>query len=157
MSLNSATLLLYPFLLAGTIQDMLWPILFAITIFVSLYDLRTHRIPNWVTLPLLAAGLIVHFPGRSETTIASAILIFAFLYDWMGAGDVKLWLALIWAMPLPVSEKVLPVMLATLFVTGLIQLIWRRWRRKHQTPITGVSTAAAWRTILFVAALWYVH
>lgn len=133
---------------------MLWPTLFTLTLLVSLYDLRTKRIPNWVTLPLLVIGLIVHFPGVTETTIASAILIFAFLYDWMGAGDAKLWLALIWAMPLSVSEKVLPVMLAILFVTSLIQLAWRRWRK---TPLTGVSTPAAWRTIIFVLTLWYVH
>ena len=136
---------------------MLWPTLFILTVFVSLYDLRTGRIPNWVTLPLLAAGLIVHFPGTTEIMLASAILLIAFTGNWMGAGDVKLWLALIWAMPLSISEKVLPVMFAALFGTGLIQLAWRRWRRKRQTPVTGISTPAAWRTILFVEVLWYVH
>ena len=133
---------------------MLWPILFSLTVFVSLYDLRTGRIPNWVTLPLLAAGLIVHFPGATETMLASAVLLVAFTGKWMGAGDVKLWLALIWAMPLSISEKVLPVMFGTFFITGLIQLVWRR---KRQTPITGISTPAAWRTILFTVVLWYVH
>ena len=133
---------------------MLWPILLTLTVFVSLYDLRTGRIPNWVTVPLLAAGLIVHFPGVNETMLASAILLVAFASDWMGAGDVKLWLALIWAMPLSISDKVLPVMFGTFFITGLIQLVWRR---KRQTPITGVSSPAAWRTILFVEVLWYVH
>lgn len=136
---------------------MLWPILFTLTVFVSIYDLHTGRIPNWVTLPLLAAGLIVHFPGVNETMLASAILLVAFTGKWMGAGDVKLWLALIWAMPLSISEKVLPVLLAALFITGLLQLAWRGWRRKRQTPLTGISTPAAWRTIPFMAALWLVH
>ena len=133
---------------------MLWPILFALTFFVSLYDLRTHRIPNWVTLPLWAAGLIVHFPGINETWLASALLLIAFTGKWMGAGDVKLWLALIWTMPLSVSDKVLPVMFGTFFITGLIQLVWRRYRR---IPVMGLSSPAAWRTILFVEVLWYVH
>ncbi len=66
---------------------MLWPILFTLTIFVSLYDLRTQRIPNWVTLPLLIAGLIVHFPGVNETMLASAILVIAFSSGWMGFLD----------------------------------------------------------------------
>lgn len=136
---------------------MLWPILFALTVLVSLYDLRTHRIPNWVTLPLWAAGLIVHFPGTNETWLAGAVLMIAFTGKWMGAGDVKLWLALIWAIPLSVSDKVLPVMFGTFFITGLIQLVWRRWRRKRQTPVMGVSTPAAWRTILFVVAIWLVY
>lgn len=36
---------------------MLWIALLLLTIFVSLYDLRTRRIPNWVTIPLFLAGL----------------------------------------------------------------------------------------------------
>ena len=162
MSLNSATLLVYLPIRTCTIRDMLWPILLALTVFVSLYDLRTKRVPNWVTLPLLIAGLIAHFPGVSGTILASAILVFAFINDWMGAGDVKLWLALIWGMPLSVSEKALPIMLTTFFMTSLVQLAWRSrksvgtsWRRK--TPLMGFSTPAAWRTIPFIVALWYVH
>lgn len=133
---------------------MLWSILFALTVLISLYDLRTHRIPNWVTLSLWAVGLIVHFPGTNETWLAGAVLMIAFTGKWMGAGDVKLWLALIWAMPLSISDKVLPVMFGTFFITGLIQLVWRRYRR---IPVTGLSSPAAWRTILFVVAIWLVH
>jgi Flp pilus assembly protein protease CpaA len=136
---------------------MLWPILFALTVLVSLYDLRTHHIPNWVTLPLWAAGFIVHFPSTNEILLASAILVIAFTGKWMGAGDVKLWLVLIWAMPPSVSDKVLPVMFGTFFVTGFIQLVWRRWWHKRQRPVTGLASPAAWRTIPFVVAVWLVH
>ena len=133
---------------------MLLPILFLLTVLVSLYDFRTQRIPNWVTLPLWAAGLIVHFSGASGTWLASALLFVAFTGKWMGAGDVKLWLSLIWAMPPSVSNKVLPIMFGTFFITSLIQLGWRQF---CQTPVTGVSSPAAWRTILFVVAVWLAH
>jgi Flp pilus assembly protein protease CpaA len=71
----------------------------------------------------------------------------------MGAGDIKLWLVLVWAMPLSLSDKILPCMLLTLFITGLGQILWR-WLRKK--PLTGISSPAAWRTIPFILAL-YVH
>jgi len=45
-------------------------------------------------------------------------------------------------------------LVAALFVTGLAQMLVR-WKRKD--PLTGISSAAAWRTIPFVVALWYVH
>jgi len=51
-------------------------------------------------------------------------------------------------------EKAIGVMLVTLFITGLAQM-QVRWIRK--APLTGNSSAAVWRTIPFVLALWHVH
>ncbi len=45
-------------------QSMIWLLIYVLTI--SLYDLHTCRIPNWYTFPLIAAGLIMHFPGRLD-------------------------------------------------------------------------------------------
>ncbi|MDO9131091.1 MAG: prepilin peptidase [Anaerolineales bacterium] len=130
---------------------MLWMALLLLTIFVSLYDLRTRRIPNWVTLPLFLAGLVAHFPGTVPITLACILFISAYVNHWMGA---KLWIALLWAIPPGDPEKVIGVLIAMLFVTGLAQMLVRGIRK---APLTGISSPAARRTIPFVLALWYVH
>jgi len=65
----------------------------------SVYDLRERRIPNWLTAPLLLAGVAAHaitshWRGLSEATAAALLggIIFLgfYLAGGMGAGDVKL-------------------------------------------------------------------
>lgn len=62
-------------------------------------DLRSRRIPNWLTGPALLAGLLLHFMygGFPETgrallavLIAGGIFFAFFAAGGMGAGDVKL-------------------------------------------------------------------
>ena len=64
---------------------------------ISLYDLRTHRIPNWYTIPLILAGMVAHFPGSMDLWLACCLLLFAWASGGMGAGDVKLWMAVLWS------------------------------------------------------------
>jgi Flp pilus assembly protein protease CpaA len=64
------------------------------TLALSLYDLRTGKVPNWATLPLLGAGFLAHFPGTFPVWIASLFVFTAWHYHQMGAGDAKLWMAL---------------------------------------------------------------
>ena len=96
---------------------------------ISLYDLRTRRIPNWATFPLILAGLVAHLPGYADIWFASIGLYLAWASCWMGAGDAKLWIALLWVLPVDVSTRALPLMFLTFFLTGLIQIIGR-WIRK---------------------------
>ncbi len=131
---------------------MLW--LFIYTFVISLYDWHTHRVPNWVTLPILTVGLIAHFPGSFDVWLASLALLLAWGRKWMGGGDLKLWLAILWALPVPFSAQALPWMFATFFLTSLLQMGWRVFRK--QSP-TGLTAPAAWRTIPFLLACWYVH
>jgi Flp pilus assembly protein protease CpaA len=131
---------------------MIW--LFVYSLAISLYDLRTRRIPNWCTLTLLAAGVIAHFPNRPEVWFVSFVLMYAWAGDWMGAGDVKLWLALLWALPVEQSSHALLCTFISFFVTGLAQIIWRTIRKQ---PMAKLKTPAAWRTIPFLLMLWYVH
>ena len=74
-------------------------VLFFYTLALSLYDLRTGKVPNWATLPLLVAGLLAHFPGTFPVWVASLFVFTAWHYHQMGAGDAKLWMALFWAIP----------------------------------------------------------
>ena len=131
---------------------MLW--LFIFVLAISLYDLRTRRIPNWYSLPLLIAGLIAHFPGTPDLWFVSLLLFFAWVKGGMGAGDVKLWIALLWALPIEYSEQAFPLIFLTFFLTGLGQIVWRVIRKQS---LTNVLTPGAWRTIPFVLMCWYVH
>lgn len=131
---------------------MTWLLLYVLAL--SLYDLRTRRIPNWATFPLIVAGIIAHFPTSPEIWLASLGLFLAWTNGWMGAGDVKLWIALLWALPIEDSTRALPLMFLTFFFTSLLQLVWR-WIRKQ--PTTNLPTPAAWRTIPFLLLCWYAH
>jgi len=131
---------------------MIWLFLYALAI--SLFDLRTHRIPNGYTLPIIAAGMIMHFPGHLEIWVASFILFFAWKNHWMGAGDVKLWLAILWSLPVELEAQVLPFLFLSFFITSLAQILWRLLARQSTTR---QLTPAAWRTIPFILLCWYVH
>ncbi|WKZ52693.1 MAG: A24 family peptidase [Anaerolineales bacterium] len=131
---------------------MTWLLLYALLL--SLYDLRTRRIPNWATFPLVVAGFIAHFPGYPDIWFASIGLFLAWANGWMGSGDAKLWIALLWALPVNISAQVLPLIFLTFLLTGLLQLAWR-WI--HKQPIPDILTPGAWRTIPFLLLCWYVH
>lgn len=72
------------FLLAGT---------------AAVYDYKTRRIPNFITLPALAVGLVLNtyqsgFGGLEESLLGLLLgvllLLMPFAFRGMGAGDVKL-------------------------------------------------------------------
>lgn len=131
---------------------MIW--LFIYVLAISLYDLRTRRIPNWYTFPLIVAGMITHFPGHNHLWFASLSLLTAWASHWIGAGDAKLWLALLWALPMELSSHVLSLMFISFFLTGLAQILWRIARK--QSP-TNLLTPGAWRTIPFILLCWHVY
>jgi prepilin peptidase CpaA len=63
------------------------------------FDVRTRRIPNWLTFGAAAAGLVVHLVAggangieRSAAgwAVGVALLILPYLLGGMGGGDVKL-------------------------------------------------------------------
>ena len=80
------------------------PILTALctVVFVALCcagDLRTRRIPNWLTLPALVLGLTLHvvllgLPGLvaslSGVAVVTALLLPSFALGGIGGGDVKM-------------------------------------------------------------------
>jgi Flp pilus assembly protein protease CpaA len=124
---------------------MLPTLLLLLTVAVSLYDLHTGKVPNWVTVPLIVTGIIAHFPGSLDTWLPSLVLYTAWQAGGMSAGDAKLWLALVWLLP-----GSTPLMFfLTFFITGLLQIILRKFKRQ---PLTGVRSPGAWRTIPFI--LW---
>ncbi len=129
---------------------MLTITLLALTLFVSVYDLRRRRVPNWATLPLLAAGLLVHFPGKLETWLACLMLFLSWQFKAMGAGDSKLWMALLWAAPPSGSQQTALTMWIVIIVTALAQMAYRKIAHRQ---LTGVRSPGAWRTIPFALLL----
>lgn len=124
---------------------MTWLLIYLLA--VSLHDLRTHRIPNWCTLPLILAGMVAHFPGYMDLWLACFLLLSAWTSGWMGAGDVKLWMAVLWALPDSNIPSLILLMFLSFLITGSLQFIWRFLQKQS---LTGAKSPAAWRTIPFL-------
>lgn len=126
------------------------PWLFLFLLILSFYDLRTGKVPNWTTLPLLGIGLYLHFPGNALLWLGSSLLFVAWRSGQMGAGDAKLWIALFWL--LPSDERFLLFFFLSLLLTATLQIGYRQLRGKS---VTGVRSPAAWRTIPYILLIHY--
>lgn len=110
-----------------------WPTVIVLVL-ATCTDLRNRRIPNWLVLPFLLAGISVscwlhgwHGLGQSLAGFGMALLFFGafFWIGGMGAGDVKL-LAAIGAWIGPNQLLVALVMIS--LVGGAMALCWAIWR-----------------------------
>lgn len=81
----------------------IWLLLCGASALATITDLRSMRIPNWLTLPLLAAGLAyASLHGGWEgfraalggAALAGGMFVFAYMMAGGGAGDAKLMLAI---------------------------------------------------------------
>ena len=133
-------------------QPMIWLLIYLLA--VSLYDLRTRRIPNWCTYPLILVGMIAHFPGNMDLWLACFLLLSAWARGWMGAGDSKLWMAILWSLPDTNFSSLLPLIFLSFLITGGMQFFWRLIQKQS---LTGTKTPAAWRVIPFLLMVWHVH
>ena len=114
------------------------------------FDQQERRIPNWVTLPLLAVFILLNWPGAPETWLGCILLFLGWKSNWLGGGDAKLWMALLWAVPPDQGDTALLVIALSFLGTGLAQLAWRRFRKQH---LTGRKAPAAWRAVPYVVWL----
>jgi Flp pilus assembly protein protease CpaA len=133
---------------------MMFFLLFTLVILISLYDLKYHKIPNLITLPLILLGLYVSFPGNPLIWIASFLVFSAWKFGFMGGGDAKLWIGLLWCLS-PFGDGVVILMFAALMLTGAAQLIVRALSQKR--VVIGFRTAGAWRAVVFMGLLAYIH
>ena len=128
--------------------------LFALVILISLYDLKYRKIPNWITLPLMFLGLYVSFPGNPIIWIASSFIFSAWKIGFMGGGDAKLWIGLLWCLS-SFGDNVVVWMFVALMVTGVAQIVVRVLSQKRLS--VGVKTAGAWRAVVFMGLLAYLN
>jgi len=128
--------------------------LFALVILISLYDLKYRKIPNWVTLPLMLLGLYVSLPSTPIIWIASAFIFSAWKSGFMGGGDAKLWIGLLWCLS-SFGDGVVIWMFVALMLTGVAQIVVRALSQKRVT--IGFKTPGAWRTVVFMGLLAYLR
>ena len=122
--------------------------LLLLSFFVSLYDFRHARIPNWVTIPLLIIGFIVNSPRPFGIYIFLVSFWIAWKLGWMGGGDTKLWMGLI--VSLPSAYQMLWIIPLIFFATGALQLLWRKIKGRI---LTGVRSPGAWRTLVYLLVI----
>jgi prepilin peptidase CpaA len=126
-----------------------WWLTLALTLVVlgiaTVTDLRSRRIPNWLVLPFLAAGLAVNTSlhgwqglGQSLEGAGLGLLVYGILF-WMGgmgAGDVKLCTAIgAWIGP---QQQIFAVVI-TAMAGGLMVLGWAAYRGFLKDLFTGAG------------------
>jgi prepilin peptidase CpaA len=124
-----------------------WPTLIVLSV-ATFTDLRSRRIPNWLVLPFLVAGIAVsawfhgwHGAGQSLEGAALGLLIYGFLF-WMGgmgAGDVKLCAAIgAWIWP----GQLFIALVITGMVGGIMVLCWAAFGGFLKELFSGASSLA---------------
>jgi len=125
--------------------------LFFLCLFVTVYDFRYRRVPNWITLPLMLIGIIANFPGAPALWIGSILMLTAWGSGWMGGGDVKLWLGLLWCTFSFFGEFVTLIMFVILIVTSIVQILARVLMKKRE--VVGIKLPGAWRALVYMIFL----
>lgn len=112
------------------VMDPRTVVLFCLLVLAAVIDVRSHRIPNWLTLSGIAAGLVysvfVPFWGRHGFlwSLAGVAIGFGALFPFwllrmMGAGDVKL---MAMTGSLLGAQAVLPALFGTLVAGGVFAI-----------------------------------
>lgn len=120
-------------------------------LFVTLYDFRYRRVPNWTTLPLMLIGFVDSLPGTPALWFGSLLLLTAWGSDWMGGGDIKLWVGLLWCTFPLCGDVVTLAMFITLIITSMAQILVRVLTRKKD--VMGIKLPGAWRSLVFLVFL----
>jgi prepilin peptidase CpaA len=122
------------------VQYTIWALTIAVTLVAAVVDFRTHRIPNWLTVPAFFVGLglrtaISGWPGAKASLegagLALLLLLPLVLMRALGAGDWKL-MGAVGAFIGPVLF--LFVLLGSVLVSGLMAMVeMMRTRRVKET------------------------
>jgi Flp pilus assembly protein protease CpaA len=101
----------------------------ALGVWISLVDFRIHRVPNWITYPLMLAGV-----ARALALVDATFLIYwAVLFSlwqvrFMGGGDAKLLMGFFGLFP---DFQLAWVTAVSILITGIPYLVFKyrhQWR-----------------------------
>jgi prepilin peptidase CpaA len=130
-------------------SEWLYPVIALVcAITGSVFDVRSRRIPNFITLPGILLGLLLHFAfgGWKQlglAALAGLICGVLFLIFWlaggMGAGDVKLMTAVATIAGMPLVPFLL---ILTALAGGVMALGLALWRGKLKDTIRNVGALA---------------
>ncbi len=121
--------LAFPMALQGSFP-MVFTGLSALCVWISLVDFRIHRVPNWITYPLMLVGIV-----RAIVMLDATFLLYwcVFFSLWqvrfMGGGDAKLLMGFFGLFP---NFQLVWSMALSILITGIPYLIFkyrREWRR----------------------------
>ena len=130
-------------------------LLVLLCLYLTVHDLRYRKVPNWITLPLILIGIIVNFPGTPTLWLGNIILLTAWGSGWMGGGDVKLWIGLLWCTFSFWGDGVTLVMFLTLIATAIAQILVRILAKKRE--VVGIKLPGAWRALAYLIFLVLHH
>ena len=101
----------------------------ALCVWISLVDFRIHRVPNWITYPLMLAGV-----ARAIALVNATFLVYWFVLftlwqiRFMGGGDAKLLMGFFGLFP---DFQLAWLMAISILVTGIPYLVFKyrhQWR-----------------------------
>jgi prepilin peptidase CpaA len=114
---------------AMSTEQTIWTFAIVLTLVAAVVDFRTRRIPNWLTVPTLFVGIIMHaatggWPGAKFSLegagLALALVLPLVLLRALGAGDWKL-MGMVGAFLGPIL--VLFVLFGSILVSGLMAMV----------------------------------
>ena len=121
-------------------QQAIWAVAIGVSLVAAFVDYRSHKIPNWLTVPAFVAGVTLRtalfgWPGAKSalegTGLALALLLPLVLLRALGAGDWKL-MGAVGAFLGPLMF--LFVLLGSILVSGLMAVVeMTRTRRVRET------------------------
>lgn len=120
----------------------------------AVYDVRSRRIPNFITLPAFAVGLILHavlggwrqfFAALAGGLICGAAFFIFYAAGGMGAGDVKLISAAGCLVGLPLVP---PLLLFTALAGGVMAIFLALSRRQLRATLENTLAVVAHHRIL---------
>ena len=128
-------------------NDAIWLTL-AATLIASLYDLRSRRIPNFVTVALAAGALLVHaFDGPPAVLTSLAVMAavtlggtLIFARGGIGGGDIKLAIAASGMLSYPLC---LSFLLYSALGGGLLAVLYLAFRPQYRAALSRVVLIAA--------------
>lgn len=128
-----------------------------VALVAAAWDIRTARIPNLLTYPALAGGLLLHLllagfaglgTGLLGILVAGGIFFPFWLLRTLGAGDVKLMGALgAFAGP----AMALQIVIATALAGGVLALFLALFRRRLRSTFTNLGELLRFHAIFGAA------
>jgi len=118
----------------------------AVAIAAAVMDVQQHRIPNWLTYPTMAGGVLLrsyYFGWRGALTavggclLAGGIVFVFYALHTLGAGDLKL-LAALGSVVGP--SHIIYILLGTGVAGGLLALIYAAYRRRLRATLVNVGS-----------------
>jgi len=118
----------------------------ALAVVAAVIDVRQHRIPNWLTYPAIAMGVLLRWfffgwrglgSALAGCALAGGVVFLFYLVRAMGAGDVKL-LAAIGSLVGPSNAVV--VLAATAISGGVLALLYVVFRRRVGATLRNVGS-----------------